>query len=105
TRQYPNLLYAEAGKAEVLKESAIAIPSTPKAVGCSSRSRSTEVEMIPDHIAKAAWTLSALHLAHGQRDPTMMIAEAILLERRRCLEIAAQCCGENSDVVRAIAEG
>ncbi|WP_210294355.1 hypothetical protein, partial [Rhizobium sp. BK060] len=31
-------LYAEEGKAEVLKESAIAIPSTPKAVGCSSRS-------------------------------------------------------------------
>lgn len=58
--------------------------------------------MIPDEIAGAAWSLSARHLARGQRDPTLMIAEAITLERRRCLEIASACCGENSDVARKI---
>ncbi|ASY65934.1 Mobile element protein (plasmid) [Sinorhizobium sojae CCBAU 05684] len=39
-RQHPNLLHAKPGKAEVPNESAIAILSTPKAVGCSLRSRS-----------------------------------------------------------------
>lgn len=59
--------------------------------------------MIPEKIARAAWSLAARHLARGQRDPTKMVAEAIALERQRCLEIATECCGENSDVVRAIA--
>ncbi|WP_192370773.1 hypothetical protein [Ensifer sp. ENS07] len=60
--------------------------------------------MIPDEIAQEAWSLSARHLARGQRDPTKMVAEAIAQERQRCLEIATECCGENSDVVRKIAD-
>ncbi len=58
--------------------------------------------MIPDEITAAAWTISARHLARGQRDPTMMVAEAIALERQRCLAIATECCGENSGVAREI---
>lgn len=58
--------------------------------------------MIPDEIAAEAWTISARHLARGQRDPTMMVAEAIALERQRCLGIVTECCGENSDVAREI---
>lgn len=60
--------------------------------------------MVPDDIARAAWSLSARHLARGQRDATKMVAEAIALERQRCLEIATECCGESSDVVRKIAD-
>lgn len=60
--------------------------------------------MIPDEITRKAWSLAARHLARGQRDPTKMVAEAISLERQRCLEIATECCGENSDVAREIRE-
>lgn len=58
--------------------------------------------MFPEEITATAWTLSARHMARGQRDPTIMVAEAIALERQRCLEIATECCGENSDVAREI---
>jgi hypothetical protein len=58
--------------------------------------------MIPEDITETAWSLSARHLARGQSDPTKMVAEAIALERQRCLDIAAECCGKDSDVVREI---
>lgn len=61
--------------------------------------------MIPDDITTAAWRLSAEHLLRGQKDPTTMIAEAIRDERKRCLEIAASCCGSDSEVVRQIRDG
>ncbi|MBZ7927089.1 hypothetical protein LAC81_34595 (plasmid) [Ensifer adhaerens] len=61
--------------------------------------------MIPDEISIAAWSLSARHLVRGQRDPALMVAEAIAMERQRCLKIVTECCGENSDVARKIRAG
>jgi len=58
--------------------------------------------MIPEEIYRAAWSLSARHLLRGQRDPTLMVAEAIVLERQRCLKIATECCGKDSDIVKEI---
>jgi len=58
--------------------------------------------MISDETAMMAWSISARHLARGQRDPTTMVAEAIALERQRCLGIVTECCGENSDVARKL---
>lgn len=58
--------------------------------------------MMSEDIVQAAWSISAQHLARGQRDPTKMVAEAILLERLRCLEIVNAVCGEQSDGARKI---
>jgi hypothetical protein len=60
--------------------------------------------MAAEDIAQLAWTLTARHLLQGQRDPTQMVADAISVERQRCLAIVAQACGEHSDVVRKIKE-
>lgn len=58
--------------------------------------------MMPEDIAQAAWSISARHLARGQRDPIQMVAEAILIERLRCLEIVNAAYGEQSDGARKI---
>lgn len=37
--------------------------------------------MISDEIYMKSWAIAARHLARGQRDPTLMIADAIAQER------------------------
>ena len=61
--------------------------------------------MIPEDVTVAAWKVSARHLLRGQKDPTTMIAEAIMAERRRCLDIAADCGRDIAEIVRRIRDG
>ncbi|MET0749232.1 MAG: hypothetical protein ABWY49_13690 [Rhizobium sp.] len=37
----------------------------------------------PDDVLQIAWAISARHLVAGQKDVTLMIADAIMQERRR----------------------
>jgi hypothetical protein len=60
--------------------------------------------MVPDDIAQAAWSVSARHLSRGQRDPLKMVAEAMMLERQRCLAIVIESCGKQCEAVRLISD-
>lgn len=44
--------------------------------------------MASEDIERAAWVISARHLARGQKDVTLMIVDAIRIERERCAKIA-----------------
>lgn len=41
--------------------------------------------MYPDDVLQASWAIAAKHLAKGQKDPTLMVAEGIMKERQRWL--------------------
>lgn len=57
--------------------------------------------MDPHEIAREAWSLATRHLAGGGgRHPTMMIGQAISLERQRCSKVEFRC--ESSEVVSEI---
>lgn len=42
----------------------------------------------PDDVLQIAWAISARHLVAGQKDVTLMIADAIMQERRRHADAA-----------------
>lgn len=72
------------------------------------RTRSVAAQFVgpPDRDAcRSAWIISAKHLLRGQKYPAAMIAEAVLAERRRCLAIASECYGSDSDIARRIRDG
>ncbi len=56
--------------------------------------------MIPHEIAREAWSLATRHLARGERHPTMMIGQAISLDRQRCSKV--EFCCASSEVVSEI---
>lgn len=58
--------------------------------------------MVSEDIVQAAWSVSARHLSRGQRDPIKMVAEAMMLERQRCLAIVIESCGEQCEAIRLI---
>lgn len=41
--------------------------------------------MYPDDVLQTAWSVTARHLAKGQEDPVLMVAEGIMQERQRWL--------------------
>lgn len=43
----------------------------------------TRMTHYPDDVLQIAWAISARHLVAGQKDVTLMIADAIMQERRR----------------------
>lgn len=50
----------------------------------------------PDDIIRSAWFIAAKHLTQGQKDVTKMIAEGILQERVRCVELMKAALGPDS---------
>lgn len=53
---------------------------------------------------RTAWSIAARHLARGQKDPVLMIAEGIEEERRRCIELLQAAAGEDADIPFFIAD-
>lgn len=55
------------------------------------------VAVSSDDIYRSAWLIAAKHLTAGQKDVTKMIAEGMLQERRRCVELMAAALGPDAD--------
>ena len=52
-----------------------------------------ESSYYPDDIQRTAWAVAARHLTRGQKDVTKMIAEAVHMERQRCLDLIHAALG------------
>jgi hypothetical protein len=39
--------------------------------------------MYPSDVLQASWAIAAKHLAKGQKDPILMVAEGIMQERQK----------------------
>ncbi|MCB5203764.1 hypothetical protein LH464_14915 [Neorhizobium sp. T786] len=56
--------------------------------------RSTaESDGFPEDIQTTAWAIAARHLTRGQKDVTKMIADALVIERARCVELMHAALG------------
>jgi hypothetical protein len=42
-----------------------------------------EIFMYPSDVLQASWAIAAKHLAKGQKDPILMVAEGIMQERQK----------------------
>lgn len=52
-----------------------------------------ESTVYPEDVQTTAWSIAARHLTRGQKDVTKMIAEGLLTERKRCLELMHAALG------------
>ncbi|MCB5203567.1 hypothetical protein LH464_13905 [Neorhizobium sp. T786] len=53
----------------------------------------------PEDIQMTAWAIAAKHLTRGQKDVTKMIADALVIERTRCVELMHAALGPDDPLV------